>query len=79
MPGRPRATTHLARGVWHIGCVNQIVAKLVQEIMNREVFSLRPEESAEEALNWILALRITGAPVVDRNQRWLGTRRSVTC
>ena len=48
------------------------MAKLVREIMNREVFSLRPEESAEQALTWIVMLGITGAPVVDRDQRVVG-------
>src|SRR5437868_1086668 len=48
------------------------MAKLVEEIMNREVFALRPEESAELALDCILQLGITGAPVTDRNQRVLG-------
>jgi CBS domain-containing protein len=37
----------------------------VREIMNRELFSLGPEEKAEAALQAILALGITGAPVVD--------------
>ena len=40
--------------------------------MNREVFALRPDESAEQALDCILMLGITGAPVTDRNQRVIG-------
>jgi CBS domain-containing protein len=48
------------------------MAKLVEEIMNREVFALRPEEPAEQALDYILQLGITGAPVTDRDQRVLG-------
>src|SRR5260370_19260756 len=48
------------------------MAKVVEEIMNREVFALRPGESAEQALDCILRLGITGAPVTDRNQRVLG-------
>ena len=49
-----------------------VMAKLVREIMNCEVFSLRPEESADQALTWIVTLGITGAPVVDRDQRVVG-------
>jgi CBS domain-containing protein len=41
------------------------MAKTVQEIMNRELFSLRPDEGCEDALGFILALGISGAPVVD--------------
>jgi len=48
------------------------MAKTVEEIMNREVFALRPDESAEQALDCILMLGITGAPVTDRNQRVIG-------
>jgi hypothetical protein len=48
------------------------MAKLVDEIMNREVFALRPDESAQRALGYILALGITGAPVVDSRRRPLG-------
>ncbi len=48
------------------------MAKIVEEIMNREVFALKPDESAEQALNCILTLGITGAPVTDRNHRVIG-------
>jgi CBS domain-containing protein len=48
------------------------MAKLVREIMNQDVFSLRPDESAEQALDWIVALGITGAPVVDQGRRVVG-------
>jgi CBS domain-containing protein len=41
------------------------MAKTVDEIMNRELFSLRPDDNAEEALGFLLALGVTGAPVVD--------------
>jgi CBS domain-containing protein len=44
----------------------------VNEIMNREVFSLRPEDSADDALADLVALGITGAPVVDAEARPLG-------
>jgi CBS domain len=43
------------------------MAKTVREIMNRELFSVRPTDSSEEALGYILALGITGAPVVDES------------
>ena len=48
------------------------MAKTVEEIMNREVFALRPDESAEQGLDCLLMLGITGAPVTDRNQRVVG-------
>ena len=48
------------------------MAKTVDEIMNTEVFFLRPEENAESALHYILALGITGAPVADRELKALG-------
>lgn len=41
------------------------MAKTVDEIMNRELFSLRPDDNAEDALGFLLALGVTGAPVVD--------------
>jgi hypothetical protein len=44
----------------------------VEEIMNREVFCLRPEDSADDALGDLVALGITGAPVVDGQGRPLG-------
>lgn len=48
------------------------MAKTVEEIMNREVFSLRPDESAEQALDCILTLGLSGAPVVDGDRRVIG-------
>jgi CBS domain-containing protein len=48
------------------------MAKTIEEIMNREVFALRPEDSADQAIEYILALGITGAPVTDRNRRVIG-------
>lgn len=44
----------------------------VREIMNRELFSVGPEETAESTLQAILALGITGAPVVDERRVPLG-------
>ncbi len=37
----------------------------VDEIMNRELFSVRPDETSGDALGYLAALRITGAPVLD--------------
>jgi len=48
------------------------VALTVSEIMNREVFSVGPEESANATRAAILALGITGVPVVDDKGRPLG-------
>jgi CBS domain-containing protein len=48
------------------------MAKTVGEIMNREVFALRPDESAAQALDCILMLGITGAPVADHNRHVIG-------
>jgi hypothetical protein len=44
----------------------------VVEIMNREVFSLSPGEPADDALADLIALGISGAPVVDEEGRPLG-------
>jgi CBS domain-containing protein len=41
------------------------MAITVREAMNPELFSVRPEDRVEDALNGILALGITGAPVLD--------------
>jgi CBS domain-containing protein len=48
------------------------MSRTVEEIMNREVFALRPDESAEQALDCILLLGITGAPVTDRDRHVIG-------
>lgn len=48
------------------------MAVLVEEIMTREVFSLLPSESVESALSYILALGITGAPVIDDKGELIG-------
>jgi CBS domain-containing protein len=48
------------------------MAVRVAEIMNREVFQLRPDESMENALGYILALGISGAPVIDAEGRAQG-------
>jgi CBS domain containing-hemolysin-like protein len=41
------------------------MAILVEEIMNRELFFLRPDEPVDDALGYLLSLGISGAPVVD--------------
>lgn len=48
------------------------MATKVREIMNHEVFSVRPEEPTASVLESILALGITGAPVLDPNGQPLG-------
>lgn len=48
------------------------MARTVNEIMNKELFSVRPSDAAEDALNGILALGISGAPVLDDERRPLG-------
>ena len=40
--------------------------------MNRELFSLRPDEAVDQALAYLLSLDITGAPVVDAQSRPIG-------
>lgn len=44
----------------------------VREIMNAELFRLRSGDAASDVLNGILALGITGAPVLDEMRRPLG-------
>lgn len=41
------------------------MAAVVEEIMNRELFSMSPSELARDAMTYLVALGITGAPVVD--------------
>ncbi len=48
------------------------MATKVREIMNRELFSVRPEESVTTVLEGILSLGITGAPVLSGDGRPLG-------
>ncbi len=48
------------------------MATSVAEIMNRELFTLRPEETVEDALGYVLALGVGGAPVVDAAGALLG-------
>lgn len=48
------------------------MARIVREIMNPELFSLRPSDAAEDALGYILALGVTGAPVVDTSGKPVG-------
>jgi CBS domain-containing protein len=48
------------------------MAKTIKEIMNPELFSLRPNDGTEEALGYIVALGITAAPVLDEERRPIG-------
>jgi len=48
------------------------MAENIIEIANREVFCLRPEQPAQEALDELQRLGIHGAPVVDRDGAPLG-------
>lgn len=41
------------------------MAVLVQEIMNHELFSMRATEPVHDALNYLMALGISGSPVLD--------------
>jgi hypothetical protein len=45
---------------------------LVRNVMNPELFHLRLTDSAEDALNGLLAFGITGAPVLDEGGRPMG-------
>jgi CBS domain-containing protein len=44
----------------------------VSEVMNRELFCLRPQQSASEALASLLALGLSAAPVLDDKRRPVG-------
>jgi CBS domain len=46
--------------------------KTAREIMNTELFSLRPSDDGEDALGYIVALGITAAPVLDEARRPMG-------
>ncbi len=48
------------------------MARFVDEIMNRELFSLGPNDPAARALEHLLSLGITSAPVLDRQRRPIG-------
>ena len=48
------------------------MAKTVGEIMNHEVFLLHGEELASPTMGYLLALGISGAPVVDARQEPIG-------
>ena len=48
------------------------MAVRVAEIMNRELFHVRSDESLDDALGYIVSLGITGAPVVDAEGRPVG-------
>jgi predicted transcriptional regulator len=48
------------------------MAVLVEEIMNKEVFALRPDDTVADALGYVSALGVTGAPVVDDDGALVG-------
>lgn len=48
------------------------MAKCVSEIMSRSVFAVRPDDDSDLVLREIVALGITGVPVVDDDGRPLG-------
>lgn len=48
------------------------MAKIVREIMNRELFGLRQSDGADDALGYLLALGISGAPLLTADRRPLG-------
>ena len=48
------------------------MAILVEEIMNRELFSIRETEPARDALSYLLALGISGSPVLDQRGKPVG-------
>ncbi|MCA9667507.1 MAG: CBS domain-containing protein [Myxococcales bacterium] len=48
------------------------MARLVEEVMNSEVYCVRPEEDLEVLWTALLGLGITGAPVVDKEMRPVG-------
>lgn len=56
----------------HTYCVRKDMARNVAEIMNTELFTLRPDDTADLALRFILDLGISGAPVVDEARTVLG-------
>ncbi len=48
------------------------MAKTVDEIMNSDLFGLRPSDTAETALGYLSMLGVSGAPVLDREHHPLG-------
>lgn len=48
------------------------MAILVEEIMNRELFSIRSVERARDALGYLVALGISGSPVLDQSGNPIG-------
>ena len=44
----------------------------VDALMNRELYSVHPDDTPEHALSFILALGITGAPVIDEHGKAVG-------
>jgi CBS domain-containing protein len=66
--GRTIFARRRAAGVHGPGAMSQTVA----EIMNREVFNVREHDGVSDVLQYFVALGITGAPVVDKDDRLIG-------
>lgn len=48
------------------------MSKHVHEIMNHEVLMLEADETADDALGWMMALGVSGVPVVDAARKPIG-------
>ncbi|WP_437594507.1 CBS domain-containing protein [Sorangium sp. So ce1000] len=48
------------------------MSKHVHEIMNHEVLTLDADETADDALGWMMALGVSGVPVVDAASKPIG-------
>ena len=48
------------------------MSQTVAEIMNREVFKVREHDGVSDVLHYFVALGITGAPVVDKEDKLVG-------
>ena len=48
------------------------IGRKVAEVMNRDLFKVRETESVDDTLHYVVALGITGVPVVDDHDRLIG-------
>jgi CBS domain-containing protein len=48
------------------------MATIVGEMMNRELFSLKPDDDSQSAIDDLLALGVSAAPVLDQEKRPVG-------
>jgi len=51
----------------------------VTDYMTKEVVTFHPDQSIAEAMDTFLELRISGAPVVDENERIVGILSEIDC